>query len=116
MQLADILSSLFPAGHEITQADGLVTGWGRLDQQNRIDLIGIAGKTYPGVDEAIALAGHILSVARRPDSSPLLFLVDSGIGLAGNAGKKVLMVYMLKLNRAPEMINQRMVGIRRTRQ
>ena len=78
MQLADILSSLFPAGYEITQADGLVTGWGRLDQQTRIDLIGIADKTYPGVDEAIALAGHILSVARRPDSSPLLFLVDSG--------------------------------------
>ncbi|TWB53394.1 malonate decarboxylase gamma subunit [Rhizobium sp. ERR 922] len=78
MQLADILSSLFPAGHEITLADGLVTGWGRLDRQNRIDLIGIADKTYPGVDEAIALAGRILSVARRPDSSPLLFLVDSG--------------------------------------
>ena len=68
MQLADILSSLFPAGHEITLADGLVTGWGRLDRQNRIDLIGIADKTYPGVDEAIELAGHILSVARRADS------------------------------------------------
>ena len=31
-------------------------------------------------------------------------------------GKKVLIVYMLKLKRAPEMINQRMVGILRTRQ
>ncbi|MGO4570126.1 biotin-independent malonate decarboxylase subunit gamma [Rhizobium sp. 2YAF20] len=78
MQLADILSSLFPAGHEVVQAGGLVTGWGQLNQQTRIDLIGITDKTYPGVDEALALAAHILSVARRPDGSPLLFLVDSG--------------------------------------
>ncbi|RAZ92364.1 biotin-independent malonate decarboxylase subunit gamma [Mesorhizobium hawassense] len=78
MQLAEILSSLFPAGHEIRESGGLVTGTGRLDPNNRIDVVGICGKTYPGVDEAVALAGHILKVAARPDRAPLLLLVDSG--------------------------------------
>ncbi|MEA1647935.1 biotin-independent malonate decarboxylase subunit gamma [Nitrospirillum sp. BR 11164] len=78
MRPADILSSLFPAGHQVTEAGGLLSGSGRLDPQTPVDVVGISGKTYPGVDEALALAGRILAIAERPDPSPLLFLVDSG--------------------------------------
>ncbi|MBB6254561.1 biotin-independent malonate decarboxylase subunit gamma [Nitrospirillum iridis] len=78
MRPADILSSLFPAGHQVGEAGGLLSGTGRLDPQTVVDIVGITGKTYPGVDEALALAGRILAIAERPDPAPLLFLVDSG--------------------------------------
>ncbi|RUV12270.1 MULTISPECIES: biotin-independent malonate decarboxylase subunit gamma [unclassified Mesorhizobium] len=78
MQLAEILSSLFPFGHEVSEASGLVTGVGWHDPRSRIDVVGICGKIYPGVDEAVAIAGHILEIAARGDRAPLLFLVDSG--------------------------------------
>ncbi|RUX07198.1 biotin-independent malonate decarboxylase subunit gamma [Mesorhizobium sp. M8A.F.Ca.ET.059.01.1.1] len=78
MQLAELLSSLFPCGHEVSERDGLIVGTGQLGPKTVIDVVGVCGKTYPGVDEAVALAGHILEIAARPDQAPVLFLVDSG--------------------------------------
>ncbi|TWB34561.1 biotin-independent malonate decarboxylase subunit gamma [Nitrospirillum pindoramense] len=75
---AEILTSLFPAGHQVTEEGGLLAGTGRLDGQTTVDVVGITGKTYPGVDEALTLAGRILDIAARPAPAPLLFLVDSG--------------------------------------
>ena len=47
MTLAEILTSLFPDGHEVSVADGLVSGYGPF-RAGRLAVIGIDGNTAPG--------------------------------------------------------------------
>ena len=61
MTLAEILASLFPAGHDIVQQGGILLGSGPLKSGGRISVIGVADRTPLGVDDALRLAGHVLA-------------------------------------------------------
>ncbi|GEO99534.1 biotin-independent malonate decarboxylase subunit gamma [Methylobacterium haplocladii] len=76
MTLADILASLFPEGHGVTVADGLVTGHGPLDGRT-LHVVGIDGDTPLGVDGALTLSAAVLDVMRAADKAPILVAIDS---------------------------------------
>jgi malonate decarboxylase gamma subunit len=77
MTPAEILASLFPGGHDVTTMGALLHGIGRTDA-TAVHVIGITDGMFPGVDEAVTLAGQILNLAARDDGAPILFLLDSG--------------------------------------
>ncbi|WP_395714320.1 biotin-independent malonate decarboxylase subunit gamma [Reyranella sp.] len=77
MTLAEILASLFPAGHEIVQQGGILLGSGPLKSGGRISVIGVADRTPLGVDDALRLAGHVLAAIEAGGSDPILVLIDS---------------------------------------
>ena len=77
MTLDDILASLFPHGHEVHLADGLITGRGTLPKGDPIAVIGVGGRTAVGVDEAARLSVSVLEVIRSGGHVPILVLVDS---------------------------------------
>ena len=76
MTLDEILSSLFPDGHEVRNDKGVVLGSATLRSGSRIAVVGVADRIAPGVDEAIILSGHVLDSMGR-DAGPILVLVDS---------------------------------------
>ncbi|MFD0936412.1 biotin-independent malonate decarboxylase subunit gamma, partial [Methylobacterium trifolii] len=76
MTLADILASLFPAGHAVRVTDGLVSGDGPLGA-SRLAVVGIADRTALGVDGACTLSRHVLDVVQSGDRTPILVVVDS---------------------------------------
>jgi malonate decarboxylase gamma subunit len=73
MMLADLLSSLFPAGHDVRNDSGIVAGTGNL-KTGTMQVIGVAGRIALGLDEAIKLSRHVLAF---PASGPILVVVDS---------------------------------------
>jgi malonate decarboxylase gamma subunit len=77
MTLVEILSSLFPQGHDVTVDFGLVSGHGKCGDGISIAVIGIDGRTAVGVDEAAWLAARVLNVVERGGKTPILVLVDS---------------------------------------
>ena len=77
MTLDDILSSLFPRGHDVQNDHGVLTGSGPLQGGGRAAVIGIAGRTPLGVDDAIRLSGRVIDVIERGGKDPILVLVDS---------------------------------------
>ncbi|MBR1179241.1 biotin-independent malonate decarboxylase subunit gamma [Bradyrhizobium sp. KB893862 SZCCT0404] len=76
MTLDEILSSLFPDGHEVRNDKGVLLGSATLRSGGNMLVVGVAGRTALGVDEAIRLSGHVLRSIGR-DSGPILVLVDS---------------------------------------
>ncbi len=76
MTLAEILASLFPEGHAVRVADGLVTGRAPFDGAEAA-VIGIDGDTPLGVEGALALSRAVLDAVRAGDRVPILVLVDS---------------------------------------
>ena len=76
MTLDEILASLFPDGHAVKNDNGVVFGSATLRSGVKILVIGVAGRTAVGVDEAIRLSGHVLDSLGR-ESGPILVLVDS---------------------------------------
>jgi malonate decarboxylase gamma subunit len=74
--LDDILVSLFPDGHDVRNDGGVLSGSGRLRSGDQALIIGVAGRTPVGVDEAIRLSGYLLSAVGH-GSGPILVLVDS---------------------------------------
>lgn len=76
MTLAEILSSLFPAGHQVTVAGGRIDGQGPLRDGATIQVLGIAEGTPLGVEDAAFLSGRIL--ADPAERRPILLLIDSG--------------------------------------
>ena len=77
MMLDDILASLFPEGHDVSNSNGVLRGSGPLRAGGRAVVIGIAGRTAIGVDEAILLSRHVLNAMERGGEDPILVLVDS---------------------------------------
>ncbi|MGU3538583.1 biotin-independent malonate decarboxylase subunit gamma [Methylobacterium sp. A54F] len=71
-----LLGRLFPDGHAVTVADGLVVGHAPLGEA-RVAVIGVAGNTALGVDGACRLARAVLAVIRAGGATPILVLVDS---------------------------------------
>jgi malonate decarboxylase gamma subunit len=76
MTLAEILASLFPAGHDVKNDGGIVFGSGALRSGGRALVIGVADRTPLGVDDAIRLSAEVLRSIDR-DTGPILVLVDS---------------------------------------
>jgi malonate decarboxylase gamma subunit len=74
--LDDILTSLFPGGHEISNDAGIIAGSATLRSGGKALVIGIADRTALGVDEAIRLSGHVLDSIDK-GGGPILVLVDS---------------------------------------
>lgn len=76
MTLDEILSSLFPDGHDVTNDGGVVTGSATLRSGSKALVIGVADRMPVGVDEAIRLSGAVLD-SLADGSGPILVLVDS---------------------------------------
>jgi malonate decarboxylase gamma subunit len=76
MELADILASLFPGGHEVAVTDNLIAGTGIINAI-KVHVIGIAGQSPLGCDGALILAGHVLEIMRKTGTAPILVLIDS---------------------------------------
>lgn len=76
MTLDAVLASLFPEGHAITVADGLIAGDGPLGA-GRLAVIGIDDDTALGIEGACQLAGRVLDVVRAGGATPILVLIDS---------------------------------------
>jgi malonate decarboxylase gamma subunit len=74
--LADILTSLFPAGHDVRNDRGVLSGSGTLRSGNQALVIGVADRTGVGVDEAIRLSRYVVS-SMETGSGPILVVVDS---------------------------------------
>ncbi len=77
MKLTDLLNALFPEGHNAAVDADVVHGLGRLDGRD-VALIGTTEHAAIGVETALALAGHVLRVARDTPGMPILLLVDNG--------------------------------------
>jgi malonate decarboxylase gamma subunit len=77
MTLDDILTSLFPGGHDVTNENGVLLGSGPLRGGGRVVVIGVADRTAVGVDEAIRLSRHVLNAMEQGGGGPILVLVDS---------------------------------------
>jgi malonate decarboxylase gamma subunit len=76
MTLDDVLLSLFPEGHSVANNDGVLLGAGPLKAGGQALVIGVAGRTAIGVNEAIRLSRHVLS-SMENGVGPILVLVDS---------------------------------------
>ena len=76
MPLDRILASLFPAGHSVRVADGLISGEGPFEG-GRLVVVGIDGDTALGVEGALALSRVVLDAIKAGDKSPILVAVDS---------------------------------------
>lgn len=76
MTLAEILASLFPGGHDVRVADGLVTGRAPFGP-TEATVIGIDGDTPLGIEGALALSRSVLDAVRAGTQGPILVLVDS---------------------------------------
>jgi malonate decarboxylase gamma subunit len=77
MTLDDILTSLFPGGHDVINENGVLLGSGPLRGGGRMVVIGVADRTAVGVDEAIRLSRHVLNAMEQGGDGPILVLVDS---------------------------------------
>ncbi len=77
MTLDEILPSLFPDGHDIARADGLLTGSAKLEGGGTAAVIGIEGRTPLGVDGALKLGGHVIAALEQGGDGPVVVLVDS---------------------------------------
>jgi malonate decarboxylase gamma subunit len=77
MTLDDILTSLFPKGHDVANDKGVLLGSASLQSGGCALVIGVAGRTPLGVDEAIRLSRHVLDAVEQGGEDPILVLVDS---------------------------------------
>ncbi|WP_237482392.1 biotin-independent malonate decarboxylase subunit gamma [Lichenibacterium dinghuense] len=77
MTLDEILPSLFPNGHAVARAGGLLTGTATLKDGGTAVVVGVEGRTPLGVDGALTLAAHVLDALERGGGGPVVVLVDS---------------------------------------
>lgn len=72
----EILTALFPDGHEVRNDKGVLLGSATLRSGDSMLVLGVADRTALGVDEALRLSGYVLKSINK-DSGPILVLVDS---------------------------------------
>jgi malonate decarboxylase gamma subunit len=78
MTLDDVVTSLFPSGHQVEHGpSGTLHGTAEVEGHGKVTIVGIVGGTPLGVDAAILLAGHVLAAVEAGDRAPILFLVDT---------------------------------------
>jgi malonate decarboxylase gamma subunit len=78
MTLDDVLTSLFPSGHQVERGpSGTLHGTAKVEGHSKVTVVGIVGGTPLGVDAAILLAGHVLAAVEAGDRAPIVFVVDT---------------------------------------
>jgi malonate decarboxylase gamma subunit len=78
MTLDEVVTSLFPSGHQVKQGPaGTLHGTAEVKGHGKVTIVGIVGATPLGVDAAILLAGHVLAAVEAGDRAPILFLADT---------------------------------------
>ena len=78
MTLDDVLTSLFPSGHQVERGpSGTLHGTAKVEGHSKVTVVGIVGGTPLGVDGAILLAGHVLAAVEAGDRAPIVFVVDT---------------------------------------
>jgi malonate decarboxylase gamma subunit len=78
MTLDDVLTSLFPTGHQVERGPaGTLHGLAKVEGHGKVTVVGIVGGTPLGVDAAILLAGHVLAAVEAGDRAPIVFLADT---------------------------------------
>lgn len=77
MTLDDILASLFPDGHDVSNDNGVVLGSAPLRSGAEALVIGVADRLPLGIDEALRLSGRVLDAVAEGEGGPILVLVDS---------------------------------------
>jgi malonate decarboxylase gamma subunit len=80
MTLDEILTSLFPAGHEMERGP-FNTLRGKADRGagGEIAFVGITDGAPVGIDNALILAGHVLSIIEDGGATPILVLINASI-------------------------------------
>ncbi len=76
MTPAEILDSLFSAGHDVTAEGDLLFGRAAFGD-GIVHVVGATGRAPIGIDQAIRLSAAVLAIASADDAAPILFLVDS---------------------------------------
>jgi malonate decarboxylase gamma subunit len=74
--LDDILTSLFPDGHDVKNDGGVVSGSAPLRSGGRALVVGVADRIPLGIDEACRLSRDVLASVNN-GSGPILVIVDS---------------------------------------
>ena len=78
MTLDDVVTSLFPSGHQIERGpSGTLHGTAKVEGHGKVTVVGIVGGTPLGIDAAILLAEHVLAAVEAGDRAPIVFLVDT---------------------------------------
>jgi len=78
MTLDEVLSSLFPSGHQVERGpSATVHGTADVEGQGKVTVVGIVSGTPLGVDSAILLAGHVLAAVEANDRTPIVVLLDT---------------------------------------
>ncbi|MDP9810132.1 malonate decarboxylase gamma subunit [Rhizobium tibeticum] len=78
MKLDEILSGLFPGGHDIApRPDHLIFGTGNRVDGGPVEVIGLAGGEALGINGVLPLAGRVLDVVTTGGKAPILVIVDT---------------------------------------
>jgi malonate decarboxylase gamma subunit len=78
MTLDDVVTSLFPSGHQVKRGpSGTLHGTAKVEGHGKVTVVGIVGGTPLGIDAAILLAEHVLAAVEAGDRAPIVFLVDT---------------------------------------
>ena len=78
MTLDDVVTSLFPSGHQVERGpSGTLHGSAKVEGHGKVTVVGIVGGTPLGIDAAILLAEHVLAAVEAGDRAPIVFLVDT---------------------------------------
>jgi malonate decarboxylase gamma subunit len=78
MTLDDVVTSLFPSGHQVERGpSGTLHGTAKVEGHGKVTVVGIVGGTPLGIDAAILLAEHVLAAVEAGDRAPIVFLVDT---------------------------------------
>ena len=77
MTLDEVLTGLFPDGHQVTQDGDVVTGTGPLSDGGQIAVIGLVNGAPLTPETVIALSEPVLGVVEHGGATPILVLVDT---------------------------------------
>jgi malonate decarboxylase gamma subunit len=78
MTLDEILTGLFPSGHDVkTRAAGIITGTGKRKNGETIAVIGVANGEALGTAGVLPLAEEVLRLVAKGGDTPILVLVDT---------------------------------------
>jgi malonate decarboxylase gamma subunit len=84
MTLDEILTGLFPSGHDVkTSAAGIITGTGKRKNGEAIAVIGVANGEALGTAGVLPLAEEVLRLVAKGGDTPILVLVDTQGQLMG---------------------------------
>ncbi|MER8550783.1 biotin-independent malonate decarboxylase subunit gamma [Mesorhizobium sp. M0976] len=78
MTLDEILSSLFPKGHDIDpRSDHLILGTGKRANGGTVAVVGIADGEALGIEGVLPLARRVLDIVATGGKAPILVIVDT---------------------------------------